>query len=180
MPKQRLAYNTAPTPSHRLAYNTAGRSPTPSHRALYPNLVELVVDFVEDEGSVVVGSVPLHHVMDCRRGRGAGLVGKWAGSSAETQGLTVGGVEDVDNLHPVKVDHDSSASATRDVLHLVCLQGGLKEEDTQKHDSEQTSRGIPLRATTNSPELNHLTCCRLGLGPYQTTSYRTGTIPHQW
>ena len=72
MPKQRLAYNTAPTPSHRLAYNTAGRSPTPSHRALYPNLVELVVDFVEDEGSVVVGSVPLHHVMDCRRGRGGG------------------------------------------------------------------------------------------------------------
>ena len=42
--------------------------------------------------------------------------------------VTVQGVQDIDNLHSVKVDHHASTGTTRDILDLVCLEGSLGRE----------------------------------------------------
>ena len=46
--------------------------------------------------------------------------------------VTFRGVQYVDNLHSVKVDHHSSTGTTRDILDLVCLEGGLGREGKAK------------------------------------------------
>ena len=43
-------------------------------------------------------------------------------------GVTFRGIQDIDNLNSVKVDHHSSTGTTRDILDLVCLEGGLERE----------------------------------------------------
>ena len=42
--------------------------------------------------------------------------------------VTFRGVQYVDDLHSVKVDHHSSTGTTRDILDLVCLEGSLGRE----------------------------------------------------
>ena len=42
--------------------------------------------------------------------------------------VTFRGVQYVDDLDPVKVDHHSSTGTTRDILNLICLKSGLERE----------------------------------------------------
>ena len=48
-------------------------------------------------------------------------------------------------LHCVKVDHHASTGTTRDILDLVCLEGGLgKEGKANKGGEEENSNPLPF------------------------------------
>lgn len=49
------------------------------------------------------------------------------------------GIKNVDNLHPVEVDHDSPAGATGNILHLVRLEGGLCVYDNKMMESTMSA-----------------------------------------